>query len=172
MKTLWAPWRMEYIKGETERAEGCLFDVAAGIGDDRARLLLSADPLVVVFLNRFPYANGHLLVAPRRHLGEIGALNGAENCALMTMLQASVAILRRHLQPAGFNIGLNLGATAGAGLADHLHFHIVPRWEGDHNFMTVLAEVRVIPEHLERTWDRLIPDFRALPGQLNSPLAT
>lgn len=162
MKTLWAPWRMAYVGGETGRGAGCIFDVAPGLSADRERLLLHADSLVVVFMNRFPYANGHLLVGPRRHLGELAALSGAENCALMAMLQTCTTILSRHLHPDGYNIGLNLGATAGAGLADHLHFHIVPRWEGDHNFMTVLAEVRTIPEHLERTFDRLAPEFRSL----------
>lgn len=162
MKTLWAPWRMAYVSGELGRAAGCIFDVAEGTTQDRERLLLYADPLVVVFMNRFPYANGHLLVGPRRHLGEFDALDRAENSALMAMLQACTGILSRHLHPDGFNVGLNLGATAGAGLADHLHFHIVPRWEGDHNFMTVLAEVRTIPEHLDRTFDRLLPSFRSL----------
>lgn len=165
MKPLWAPWRMAYVGGETDRPPGCIFDVAADTRADRARLLLAATPLAVVFLNRFPYANGHLLIAPRRHLGEIEELSGAENGALMATIQASIALLRRHLRPDGFNVGLNLGATAGAGLADHLHFHVVPRWQGDHNFMTVLAEARVIPEHLERTFDRLLSDFQALPNR-------
>ena len=129
---------------------------------EKDSLLLFRDSFVVVLLNRFPYANGHLLVAPSRHVSELSDLNEQENLALITMTRDAVAILRKHLQPDGFNVGLNLGAVAGAGQPDHLHFHVVPRWAGDHNFMTILAEVRTIPEHIDRTYDLLLPDFQLL----------
>jgi len=125
-------------------------------------LLLYQDQTVSVFMNRFPYANGHLLVAPHRHIADLIDLNDHENTAIMRIMQKSVTILRAHFAPHGFNIGLNLGDTAGAGIAAHLHWHIVPRWDGDHNFMTVLAEVRTIPEHINTTFDRLLPDFQAI----------
>ncbi len=162
MKNLWSPWRTEYVQGRAGRGPGCIFEAGAGQRYDPEGLLLFRDSLVVVLLNRFPYANGHLLVAPARHLAELTALEPAEDRALMGMLKKAVTILGKHLNPDGFNIGLNLGGVAGAGLADHLHFHLVPRWDGDHNFMTVLAEVRTIPEHIRRTYERLLPDFQAI----------
>jgi len=159
MKVLWAPWRMEHVLGTAARAQGCLFEPPGDAVQDKPQLLLFRDELTVVLLNRFPYANGHLLLAPRRHLADLIELTPAENSRLMTMLAACCTILRRHLHPDGINIGLNLGAAAGAGIADHLHFHLVPRWQDDHNFMTVCAEVRTIPQHIERTFDLLAPDF-------------
>ncbi len=162
MKSLWAPWRMAYILGDEGSSEGCIFEAAGDHSFDKTNLVLMRTRQVVVLLNRFPYANGHLLVAPARHLAELAELSADENLALMATLGDCVAILTQHFSPAGFNIGLNLGETAGAGLADHLHFHIVPRWEGDHNFMTVLAEVRTIPQHLSATFDQLLPAFQQL----------
>ncbi|OGQ99059.1 MAG: HIT family hydrolase [Deltaproteobacteria bacterium RIFOXYD12_FULL_57_12] len=169
MKNLWTPWRMSYILGREGRETGCIFEAGAGQRHDRPALLLYRDEAVAVLLNRFPYANGHLLVAPTRHVAELTELTTVEEQALMRMLRQAVAILRKHLRPAGFNVGLNLGAAAGAGLADHLHFHVVPRWEEDHNFMTVLAEIRTIPEHIEQTFDRLLPDFQILFNSRPSP---
>lgn len=160
MKTLWTPWRMEYIEGRTG-AKGCFFCAAPELAHSSADLILYRDRLLVVLMNRFPYANGHLLVAPARHVADLGELHPEESNALAVMLTRCTSILRRHLQPDGFNIGLNLGEVAGAGLASHLHWHIVPRWHGDHNYMTVLAEVRTIPEHLDRTFSKLLPDFQA-----------
>ncbi len=112
-----------------------------------------------MLLNRFPYTNGHLLVAPVRHLYCITELSNIENSALMEMVKAATAILKNQLKPDGFNIGCNIGATAGAGIADHLHYHIVPRWAGDHNFISVISEIRTIPEHIDATFDKLLPDF-------------
>ncbi|MEA2114495.1 MAG: HIT domain-containing protein [Thermodesulfobacteriota bacterium] len=164
-KNLWAPWRMEHVLGRTEKVAGCLFEPPGNSPCDPEFLLLYRDPLTVILLNRFPYANGHLLIAPRRHVGDITDLSQQENQAIMTMLQQSCTILRHHLQPDGFNIGLNVGTIAGAGIADHLHFHIVPRWQGDHNFMTVTGDIRTIPEHISRTFELLVPDFKQLlPG--------
>lgn len=162
MKTLWTPWRMEHVAGRTEKITGCLFEPPADHPYDRDRLLLYRDRLSVVLLNGFPYANGHLLVAPRRHLGDITELSTAENLAIMRLLQQSCAILRRHFKAEGFNIGLNLGEVAGAGISDHLHFHVIPRWQGDHNFMATIAAVRTIPQHIAATFEQLLPDFQKL----------
>ncbi|MFQ6757513.1 MAG: HIT domain-containing protein [Deltaproteobacteria bacterium] len=159
MKTLWTPWRMEYIEGKRGRDSGCIFCAAPEQTHSAQDLILHRNGALVVLMNRFPYANGHLLVAPARHLADLGDLSEEENGAIGAMLTRCTAILRRHLQPDGFNIGLNLGEVAGAGIASHLHWHIVPRWHGDHNYMTVLAEVRTIPEHIEKTFARLLPEF-------------
>lgn len=159
MKTLWTPWRMEYITGSASRPTGCPFCTPDGVTHDRDTLLLYQDAGVAVFLNRFPYANGHLLVAPSRHLADLTELTDQEHTAIAAMLPRCVTILRRRLAPDGLNIGLNIGETAGAGVADHLHWHIVPRWAGDHNYLTVLAEVRTIPEHIQETYERLLPEF-------------
>jgi ATP adenylyltransferase len=139
-----------------------MFEPPGTASQDLTHLLLYRDDLTVVMLNRFPYANGHLLVAPRRHLADLTELSAEENCRIMAMLATCCTLLRRHLQPHGINIGLNLGSAAGAGIADHLHFHLVPRWQGDHNFMTVCAEVRTIPQHIENTFAQLAPDFLRL----------
>lgn len=162
MNTLWTPWRMEHVNGTAPRPAGCLFEPPGDGPASPEHLLLYRDRTVVVLLNRFPYANGHLLVAPTRHVGDLTGLTSLENQALMAMLQHSWQILCKHLRPAGCNIGLNVGREAGAGIDDHLHFHVVPRWAGDHNFMTVLAEVRTIPQHLEETFALLLPDFQHL----------
>ncbi len=161
MKTLWTPWRMEYIEGKTGRESGCIFCAAQEQPHSAKDLILYRDPALVVLMNRFPYANGHLLVAPARHVADLCDLTPAENAAIAAMLPHCATILRKTLNPDGFNIGLNLGKVAGAGLASHLHWHIVPRWHGDHNYMTVLAEVRTIPEHLDNTFARLLPEFQA-----------
>jgi len=162
MKTLWTPWRMEHVTGKAVEPEGCLFEPPGHGQYSKEHLLLYRDTHVLVMLNRFPYANGHLLVAPIRHVADITALQSEENVALMTMLQRCCRILNTHLHPHGFNIGLNLGRVAGAGIDDHLHFHVVPRWDGDHNYMTVTAEIRTIPQHIEHTFDLLLPDFQTL----------
>lgn len=162
MKTLWTPWRMEHVLGKAPALSGCLFEPPGTASQDLAHLLLYRDNLTVVLLNRYPYANGHLLVAPRRHLADLTELTAEENSRIMAMLNSCCTLLRRHLQTHGINIGLNLGTAAGAGIADHLHFHVVPRWQGDHNFMTVCAEVRTIPQHIENTFAQLAPDFLSL----------
>ena len=166
MKNLWTPWRMAYIEEKSPQEKGCIFEAGTGKNSEKESLLLYRDSLTVVLLNRFPYANGHLLIAPSRHVSDICDLLPGENAALSEMTKEAVTILRKHKNPDGFNIGLNLGTVAGAGHPEHLHYHVVPRWEGDHNFMTVLAEVRTIPEHIENTFDQLLPDFQEL---LSSP---
>lgn len=161
MKTLWTPWRMEYIEGKAGRAAGCIFCAAHELPHSAADLILYRDAVLVVLMNRFPYANGHLLVAPARHIADLCDLGSEENAAIAAMLPRCATILRKTLKPDGFNIGLNLGKVAGAGLDSHLHWHIVPRWHGDHNYMTVLAEIRTIPEHLDNTFAQLLPEFHA-----------
>lgn len=162
MKNLFAPWRMDYILGKEGRKTGCFFCKEAEKPYDKAGLILFRDRQSVILLNRFPYANGHLLVAPKRHVADITDLSDEENGALSIKVKQGVVILRNHLRPDGINVGLNLGEVAGAGRADHLHYHIVPRWQGDHNFMTVLADVRSIPDHLDNTFDLLLADFQEL----------
>jgi ATP adenylyltransferase len=162
MKNLWTPWRIDYILGNEKKYDGCIFEAAKGKNYDRDMLVLYRDSLAVILLNRFPYANGHLLVAPTRHVADLEDLDHHEASGLMEMLKTCTAILKKHLQPDGFNIGLNLGKTAGAGLAEHLHFHIVPRWDGDHNFMATIGAIRTIPEHITRTFDQLLDDFQKI----------
>lgn len=153
---------MRYIQEKSTSDKGCIFEVGVGKKYEKKNLLLYRDATVVVLLNRFPYANGHLLLAPGRHVSDIEAILPEESAGLFAMIRQSVKILRKHIKPDGFNIGLNLGTVAGAGQPEHLHYHIVPRWKGDHNFMTVLAEIRTIPEHIENTFDQLLPDFQEL----------
>lgn len=162
MKTLWTPWRMQHVTGEAPKVTGCLFEPNTDETYDKELLLLYQDSSTVVLLNRFPYANGHLLVAPKAHVACITDLTAEENASLMDMVQKSTTILKEVLSPHGLNIGCNIGSCAGAGIADHLHFHIIPRWDGDHNFMTPLAEVRTIPQHIETTFDLLLPRFQQL----------
>jgi len=154
MKVLWAPWRMAYIAGDRE--QGCLLCSKLKGRDDRGNLILCRSSHSFVILNRFPYTNGHLMVAPNRHVASLDELNEGEMVALMALLKQSIIILKRALKPDGFNVGVNIGSVAGAGIEDHIHFHIVPRWNGDTNFMPVLVETKVMPEYLEKTYDRLI----------------
>jgi ATP adenylyltransferase len=159
MKNLWTPWRIEHVLGNIPTPDGCLFEPEGECNTSKKELLLYRDLKTLVLLNRFPYTNGHLLVAPIRHVSCITELTTGENCALIEMVRESTAVLQKQLKPDGFNIGCNIGSTAGAGIADHLHIHIVPRWDGDHNFISVLADIRTIPEHIDATFDRLLPDF-------------
>ncbi len=157
MKTMWAPWRMAYILGEKENE--CIFCQALSENDD---LTLCKGDVTMVIMNKFPYINGHLLVAPVRHLSSLDQLNQNEMVDLMSFLDKSVSILKKVMKPEGFNIGLNLGRVAGAGVEEHLHFHIVPRWFGDVNSLAVFADVRVIPEHLKTTYNNLKEHFNKL----------
>jgi ATP adenylyltransferase len=161
---LWAPWRMEYILGP--KPGGCVFCAYASAAVPRREDgVLVAQPQAFVCLNKYPFASGHLLVVPRRHTSDLAELSREEYPALMALLRDTVAALKVALRPEGFNVGFNLGKVAGAGIAEHLHAHIVPRWAGDTNFMPVLADVRVMPEHLDATWARLRPAFEAVPGE-------
>ena len=154
MEILWAPWRMAYIGGEPE--PGCLFcRVLADPSADADNLVLWREPGALVMLNKFPYNSGHVLIAPVRHTGDFAELHPEEVADLTSALQRAVKLLQQVLTPDGFNLGMNLGKAAGAGIADHLHFHAVPRWNGDTNFMPVLGETKVINEHLEATAAKL-----------------
>lgn len=156
MKQLWAPWRMTYIRGESEvPASGCVFCLPEETAGDRDRLVLHRGAHAFVIMNKYPYTNGHLMVAPYRHTADPGALSEAETLEMHQLLVRARDVLRATAAPHGFNIGMNLGQIAGAGVADHLHLHLVPRWSGDTNFMPVFADVRVIPQHLEETCDIL-----------------
>jgi ATP adenylyltransferase len=148
---------MEYVVGQKER--GCIFCLAV---DNKRHLTLFKGSLSMVVMNKYPYTNGHLLVAPGRHVSALDEMTLDEMSDILRIVKDSIAILKKVMKPDGFNVGLNLGMVAGAGVEQHLHFHIVPRWQGDTNAMTVFAEVRVIPEHLEATHRKLRPHFEAL----------
>lgn len=164
MKQLWAPWRMAYIRGESEQPEnGCVFCVRDRVGEDRERLILYRGEEVFVLMNKYPYTNGHLMIAPYRHTADPAELTEAEAQEMHRLMIVCRDVLRQRISPHGFNIGMNLGQVAGAGIADHLHLHIVPRWSGDTNFMPVFADVRVIPQHLEATYEHLAPAFPGSP---------
>ncbi len=167
MDQLWAPWRMELIaKGEP--APGCIFCELPKAADDRDNLVLGRTEHTFAILNKYPYNNGHLMVIPRRHGADLHALPEGEWQELNTMLRRALGIVQAAYQPQGCNVGINLGRVAGAGIADHAHWHIVPRWNGDTNFMPVLGLTKVMIEHLHDSWDRLRPlfakDYR-MPGK-------
>ncbi len=165
MKALWAPWRMEYILSDQKDGD-CIFCPGNDRSQDEARLILHVGSLTTVLMNRFPYTNGHLLVAPVRHLSDLTHLSEEETLDILDTVRRAIRVLKKVVNPEGFNVGLNLGKVAGAGMEEHIHFHIVPRWSGDTNFMTVFGEVRVISEHIEETYGRLLPHFEEL--KLNS----
>jgi ATP adenylyltransferase len=158
VERLWAPWRLTFIEGE-EKPQGCIFCVFPQEDRDRERLVLARSAHAFVILNKFPYNNGHLMVVPRRHVADFAELPEDEFDDLQRALRTSIGVVREVYGPDALNVGMNLGRAAGAGIADHLHWHVVPRWAGDVNFMPVLAETRVIPEHLDATWARLRPAF-------------
>lgn len=158
MKQLWAPWRMDYIQGEGPAGD-CVFCLGDKAAEDAERLVLARGELACVLMNRFPYSNGHLLIAPYRHTADLDSLDDAELLEIHALLRRSRRVLATQVGAQGFNVGLNLGQVAGAGVTDHLHLHIVPRWSGDTNFMPVFAEVRVIPQHLDATYRLLRAGF-------------
>lgn len=158
MKNLWAPWRMTYILSNENEGD-CIFCPGTDRGEDEERLILYVGSFTMVIMNRFPYNNGHLLVAPIRHVPELEHLSNEETLDLLLMVRKSIDILKRAMNPEGFNVGLNLGRVAGAGMEKHMHFHVVPRWNGDTNFMTVFGDVRVIPEHIKETYRKLRPHY-------------
>jgi ATP adenylyltransferase len=149
MDNLWAPWRLEYVQN-ADAIEGCVFCNAAA-GDDEEQLVVHRGELAFVLLNKFPYASGHLMVAPYRHGANFPDLDDAEALEVHRLATQGIAALAEVFRPEGCNLGWNIGRIAGAGIVDHGHLHVVPRWAGDTNFMPVLADVRVIPEHLVET---------------------
>jgi ATP adenylyltransferase len=164
MDVLWAPWRMEYIKSSPGEG-GCVFCEKFLDTRDRKNLLLYRSSHAFVLMNPFPYNNGHLMVLPRKHVPGMEGLEDADLLDLMRTTQFCLDSLREAMSPEGFNMGINVGKVAGAGMADHLHLHIVPRWAGDASFMTVVGEVRVIPDHIMRTYDSLAEIFQRRCGE-------
>jgi ATP adenylyltransferase len=153
---------MEYIQAAKEQDDeaGCIFDDLPAEGDDERTMILQRGELAFVILNSFPYNPGHLMVAPFRHVGEFRALEPAELAEVDALIGRSIAALEDEMQPHGYNLGMNLGRVAGAGIPDHAHWHVVPRWNGDTNFMPVVGQTRVLPELLGETYARLRPRFR------------
>jgi ATP adenylyltransferase len=152
-KQLWAPWRLEYIQ-HADELDGCVFCLAAA-GPDEELLVVHRGESAFVLLNRFPYSSGHVMVAPFRHVGEFSGLTDAEALESHRLAAKAMAALATVFSPDGHNVGWNLGRVAGAGIVDHVHLHVVPRWSGDTNFMPVLADVKVMPEHLVETRAKL-----------------
>ncbi len=153
MKQIWAPWRIEYI--QIQKPEGCILCDKPKQKDDAANYILYRGERNFIIMNSYPYNPGHLMIAPYRHVANLEELTDEERREHFEMVSRSVKILREVFNPAGFNIGMNLGKIAGAGIDDHIHTHIVPRWQGDTNFMPVIADVRVIPEALAETYENL-----------------
>ena len=147
-KPLWAPWRLEYVQ-HADKLGRCIFC------EPEEDLLVERSETALVVLNKFPYSSGHLLVAPRRHVGDFGTLDATEAAEVHALAARGIDALAATYAPHGFNLGWNIGRVAGAGIEDHIHLHVVPRWNGDTNFMPVLADVKVLPEHLTKTAERL-----------------
>jgi ATP adenylyltransferase len=167
VETLFTPWRFPYLTS-AKSDEGCIFCNAAEGDDAWAALRLYRDDSVVVILNRYPYTNGHLMVAPRLHAARLEQTKDEVLAAVMKTTAMAQRVLSSVYRPEGFNIGMNIGAVAGAGVADHYHMHIVPRWGGDTSFMTVTASTRLIPEDLEITFAKLAPLFEELTKEQQS----
>ena len=154
MERLWAPWRMQYLLEQPVPA-GCFFCAAAASDDWRTHLVVTRDPHAVTMLNKFPYGHGHLLIAPTRHVASLDDLDDADYDGLQRALRHAARTIQRAFRPEAMNLGMNLGRAAGAGVADHCHWHALPRWAGDTNFMPILADVKVMSEHLLATLERL-----------------
>jgi len=153
MQQMWTPWRMAYIR--REQRPGCIFCDMLETEDDRGQLILHRSESAFLVLNKYPYNNGHLMAVPYRHMDTVEALTPEEMVGMMSLVSLGIRTLRRTSNPEGFNIGINIGKIAGAGVVDHVHIHVVPRWGGDTNFMPVLADVRLIPQDLHETYDEL-----------------
>ncbi len=162
--TLWAPWRIDYILNKSSEADksrkpGCIFCNLLQEENDRENLILDRSRFSFVMLNRYPYSNCHLLVLPQTHVADLDELTEEAYIDLMLLMKKAIKCLQLAIRPAGINAGINMGEAAGAGIADHLHFHVVPRWQGDHNFMPVIADTMVIPQQLEASYEMLKPYF-------------
>jgi ATP adenylyltransferase len=161
VERIWSPWRMAYIQAAKEQGEdgGCIFCDLPAEGDDVRTMILARGELAFVIVNSFPYNPGHLMVAPFRHVGAFTSLEAAELADVDALVARSIRALEQEMEPHGYNLGMNLGRVAGAGIPDHVHWHLVPRWNGDTNFMPVVGQTRVLPELLEETYARLRPRF-------------
>lgn len=158
VENLWAPWRLEYVTGD--RPQGCVLCAKVHDLDDMSSLVVVRGEHAYVVLNLYPYNNGHMMVVPHRHVAGLEELTEDESSEAQRLLEQGIRVARRVLGADGFNVGLNLGSAAGAGIEQHLHWHLVPRWSGDTNFMPVLADVRVMPQHLHTTWQLLREGWR------------
>lgn len=161
MKSLWAPWRMDFISSfhNGNKPQGCLFCSLKTQKKSSENLLLHSGKKAIVLLNKYPFTNGHLMVVPKRHEANFTKLTKSEHDEINQLISRSIKALEKLSHPQGFNVGLNLGRAAGAGIEEHLHYHIVPRWMGDSNFMPVIGGYRVIPEFIHQTYDKLIKIF-------------
>ena len=165
---LWAPWRYEYLTGARSDPMACIFCFGKLSEDERReRLVLFDNRDLLVMLNKYPYNNGHIMVAPRRHVASPELLSRADRAAIADAVAASIKRVRETLHPQALNVGANLGGAAGAGFADHMHWHVVPRWGGDNNFMPVLASTRVLSQSLEDSFEQLRPVFKNLGAELS-----
>jgi len=162
MERLWAPWRMSYIL--SQRSNGCIFCEKPRENKDKENYILSRDKHGFAILNAFPYNNGHLMIAPYRHVPNIEDLSDEEFLSIFSLLKRWVEVIKMELKPDGFNIGMNIGKAAGAGIEGHIHIHVVPRWIGDVNFMPVISETKVISEHLDVTYEKLVAGWRRMEG--------
>ena len=161
MERLYAPWRIDYVLGKEKEPE-CVFCTKPAENNDEENLIVHRAETCFSIMNKFPYNNGHVLVCPYRHVSDMCDLTTEENVALVNEIVKVIEVLKATMKPGGFNVGLNLGEVAGAGIEEHLHYHIVPRWFRDTNVMPVLADVRVIPEHLRSTRSKLAEGFRRM----------
>ncbi len=160
MEIIWAPWRMDYILRPDKDKDPCFLCLPPGhMGPDRDRLVLYSDATVLALMNLYPYSNGHLLIAPRRHAATLAQTSENERLAIMNLAAKASEVLTAVMKPAGFNMGINQGKAAGGSVEDHLHFHITPRYPGDCNYMTAVGETRVISEHIRSTYDKLLERF-------------
>ena len=157
MKQIWAPWRMEYI--QMEKPEGCILCQKPTQNDDAANYILYRGDKNFVIMNRYPYTTGHLMIVPYRHIASLEELTDKELHEHFNVVSRSIKLLKQVFKPDGFNLGINMGKVAGAGINDHIHTHIVPRWQGDTNFMPVLSDVKVVPEALTETYEKLKGKF-------------
>ena len=156
MERLWRPWRIAYVRDIDDiRDEGCIFCTKPAAGDDEASYILHRGEKAFAIMNIFPYNTGHVMVSPYRHVGELQDLDGEELQELMSLTVLVVEAIQGEMRPQGFNLGMNLGKVAGAGFDEHVHMHVVPRWQGDTNFMPVVGEVKVMPESLEENYRRI-----------------
>jgi len=156
-RPLWAPWRIKYIRGEKENE--CFLCRMLSEDSDRENLILFRGECCAIVMNRYPYNSGHLMICPNRHIADFADLTQEEDLEMCELTRRAIAALRATMQPEGFNVGINLGSAAGAGLKDHLHRHIVPRWVGDTNFMAVTGDTHVVPEALAQTYDLLLTEL-------------
>lgn len=162
MEHLWAPWRMQFITDLRVKGGGCVFCELSLPGDDRERLILHRGRLCFVLMNKYPYNNGHAMIVPYRHAGALSDLTNEERAEMINLTSGSIDVMKAALEAEGFNCGINAGKVAGAGILDHIHMHVVPRWTGDNNFMPVIADTRSMPEYLVSTYDRMAGGFKKL----------